>query len=50
MYKKVHNSTNMVDRGMWLAAVVYIVIRNKYAKCEVNMFHGIEEISIYKKK
>ena len=34
---------------MWLAAVVYIVIRNKYAKIEVNVFDGIEDISICKK-
>ena len=33
---------------MWLAAVVYIVIRKKYAKFEVNMFAGIEDISIRK--
>ena len=31
---------------MWVAAVVYIVVRNKYAKFEVNMFDGIEDISI----
>ena len=46
--KNGHNSTNMVDRVMWLAAVVYIVIRNKYAKFEVNLFDGIEDISICK--
>ena len=48
-YKKGHNSSNMVDRVIWLSAIVYIVIRNKYAKFEVNMFDGIEDISIYKK-
>ena len=42
--KKGHNCTNMVAV---YAAVVYIVIRNKYAKFEVNMFDGIEDISIF---
>ena len=51
-YKKGHNSTYMymVDRVMWLAAVVYIVIRNKHAKFEVNMFDGKVDISICKQK
>ena len=31
---------------MWLAAVVYIVIWNKYAKFEVNIFDGIKDIGI----
>ena len=43
-----NNSSNMVDIVMWLATVVYIVIRNKYAKFEVNIFDGIEYISICK--
>ena len=48
-YEKGHLSTNMVDWVMWLAAVVYNVIENKNVKFKVNMFDGIEDISICKK-
>ena len=47
---KGHNSTNMFDRVLWLAADVFIVIRNKYAKVEANMIDGIEDISICKQE
>ena len=36
----------MIDRVMWLAAVVAIDIRNKYIKFEVNMCDGIEDTRI----
>ena len=46
--KKGHNYANIFDRVMELSAVAYIVMRNKYGKLQVNMFDGIEVISIYK--